>query len=64
MIVAGMAAHIAFFAFGASRIWPDLYVGHPWWMQILPWVAPFPIAFVAITLLQRHYRRKFNPAGS
>lgn len=59
MIVAGMAAHIAFFAVGAQRIWPDLYVGQPWWMQILPWVAPFPIAFVAITLIQRHYRRKF-----
>ncbi len=62
MIVAGMAAHIAFFAFGATRVWPDLYVGHPWWLQILPWVAPFPIAFAAIALIQRHYRRKFAEA--
>lgn len=59
MITAGMAAHIAFFAFGASRMWPDLYAGQPWWVMVLPWVAPFPIAFVAITLIQRHYRRKF-----
>lgn len=64
MITAGMAAHIAFFAFGSMRIWPDLYTGHPWWFQLLPWVAPFPIAFAAIALLKRHYRRKFNPAGS
>lgn len=60
MITAGMAAHIAFFAFGATRIWPDLYVGQPWWLQLLPWVAPFPIAFAAIALLKRHYRQKFG----
>lgn len=59
MLVSGMAAHIAFFAFGASRIWPDLYEGQPWWLMLIPWVAPFPLAFVAIALLQRHYRRKF-----
>ena len=62
MLVSGMAAHIAFFAFGASRIWPDLYQGQPWWVMLVPWVAPFPIAFAAIALLQRHYRRKFAGA--
>lgn len=62
MIVSGMAAHIAFFAFGASRLWPDLYMGQPWWLMLIPWVAPFPIAFGAIALLQRHYRRKFGQA--
>lgn len=62
MIVSGMAAHIAFLAVGAQRIWPELYSGYPWWMQILPWVAPFPIAFGAIVLIQRHYRRKFAGA--
>lgn len=62
MIIAGMAAHIAFFAFGAQRLWPDLYAGQPWWLQLLPWVAPFPIAFGAIALIQRHYRRKFAGA--
>lgn len=60
MITAGMAAHIAFFAFGSTRIWPDLYAGQPWWLMLLPWVAPFPIAFIAITMIQRHYRRKFS----
>lgn len=59
MIFSGMAAHIAFFAFGSTRIWPDLYVGQPWWLMLAPWVLPFPIAFGAIALLQRHYRRKF-----
>jgi hypothetical protein len=60
MIIAGMAAHIAFFAFGSTRLWPDLYVGQPWWLMLLPWVAPFPIAFGAIALLKRHYRRTFK----
>lgn len=59
MIIAGMAAHIAFFAFGSTRIWPDLFVGQPWWLMLLPWLAPFPIAFGAIALLKRHYRRRF-----
>jgi uncharacterized membrane protein len=63
MIIAGMAAHIAFFAFGATRIWPDLYAGQPWWLAVLPWVAPFPIAFAAIALLERYYRRKFAGAA-
>lgn len=58
MIIAGMAAHIAFFAFGSSQLWPGLYAGSPWWLMLLPWVAPFPIAFTAIALLKRHYQRK------
>ncbi len=62
MIIAGMAAHIAFFAFGASRLWPELYSSYPWWVMLIPWVAPFPIAFTAIALIQRHYRRKFSGA--
>ncbi len=59
MITAGMAAHIAFFAFGSTRLWPDLYAGQPWWLMLLPWVAPFPVAFAAIALLKRHYKRQF-----
>ncbi len=58
MIIAGMAAHIAFFAFGSTRLWPDLYDGQPWWLMLLPWVAPFPIAFTAIALLKRHYQKR------
>lgn len=58
MIIAGMAAHIAFFAFGIWRLWPSLYSGYPWWLMLLPWIAPFPIAFTAIALLKRHYLRK------
>lgn len=60
MIISGMAAHIAFFAFGAMRIWPDLYQGQPVWLMLVPWIAPFPIAFGAIALLKRHYRRRFS----
>jgi uncharacterized membrane protein len=58
MITAGMAAHIAFFAFGSTRLWPDLYAGQPWWLMLIPWVAPFPIAFAAIALLKRHYQKR------
>lgn len=64
MIIAGMAAHIAFFAFGSTRIWPDLYSGQPWWLMLLPWVAPFPAAFGAIALLKRYYRRRFAGRAS
>lgn len=62
MIIAGMAAHIAFFAFGSTRIWPDLYDGQPWWVMLIPWTSPFVVAFIAITLLERHYTRKFSGA--
>jgi uncharacterized membrane protein len=61
MIVAGMAAHIASFAFGSTRLWPNLYAGQPWWLMLLTWVAPFPLVFGAIALLKRHYRRRFAP---
>jgi hypothetical protein len=56
MSISGMAAHIAFLAFGALQLWPDLYSGVPVWLMLLPWVAPFPIALGAIALLKRHYR--------
>ena len=58
MIIAGMAAHIAFFAFGSTRLWPDLYTGQPLWLMLIPWVAPFPIAFTAIALLKRYYQAR------
>jgi hypothetical protein len=57
MIATGIAAHTAFLALGAVRLVPQLYALSPV-LYAVPWIAPTLIGFVAITLLQRHYRRK------
>jgi hypothetical protein len=66
MIATGIAAHTAFLALGAVRLVPQLYALSPA-LYGIPWIAPTVIGFVAITLLQRHYRRKLgagkHPAG-
>jgi hypothetical protein len=57
MIATGIAAHTAFLALGAVRLVPHLYSLSPA-LYGIPWIAPPVIGFVAITLLQRHYRKK------
>jgi hypothetical protein len=59
MIATGIAAHTAFLALGAVRLVPHLYALSPA-LYGIPWIAPTLIGFVAITLLQRHYRRKLR----
>jgi hypothetical protein len=59
MIATGIAAHTAFLALGAVRLVPHLYALSPA-LYGIPWIAPTVIGFVAITLLQRHYRRKLG----
>ena len=59
MIATGIAAHTAFLALGAVRLFPQLYALSPA-LYGIPWIAPTVIGFVAITLLQRHYRRKLG----
>ncbi len=58
MIGSGIAAHIAFLAFGARRLIPGYDLGG-WGM--LAWFVPLVVGTVAINRLQAHYRAKFAP---
>ncbi|GJM10176.1 MAG: hypothetical protein DHS20C11_24520 [Lysobacteraceae bacterium] len=55
MFAAGIAAHVAFGAFGLSRIWPA-YASIEGWIGMLPWLAPVVIGTVAISVQTRKYR--------
>ena len=59
MIGSGIAAHTAFLALGAVWFVPQLYALSPV-LYLIPWAAPPVLGFIAITLLQRHYRRKLG----
>ncbi len=54
---AGIAAHTAFFVFGANRWIGDLFVGS--W-QLFPWLAPSALGVTAIVLAKRYYRKKYK----
>ena len=56
MIGTGIAAHTAFLAFGAVRLVPTIYSLSPA-LYVIPWVAPTGIGVMAITWIQRHYRK-------
>lgn len=56
MIGSGIAAHTAFGAFGARRVFPELQLG-AW--SLVPWIAPSIVGALAIVLLTRYYRRRF-----
>lgn len=55
MLGAGIAAHVAFGAFGLNRIWPA-YASIDGWIGMLPWLAPVVIGTVAISMQTRKYR--------
>lgn len=57
MIGTGIAAHTAFGAIGVQRLFPELALG-PW--GLIPWVGPSILGTVALVLLTRHYRKKFQ----
>jgi hypothetical protein len=59
MIGSGIAAHTAFGAFGMRQLFPELQLG-PW--SLVPWIAPAVVGSIAVSLLNRHYRRKFAGA--
>jgi hypothetical protein len=61
MIGSGVAAHTAFLALGAVWFVPPLYAFSPA-LYLIPWTAPAATGFIAITILQRHYRRKLEAA--
>ncbi len=58
MIGGGIAAHVAFGAFGLRRIWPA-YANVDGIIGMLPWLTPVVIGMFAIILFSRYYRRKF-----
>lgn len=60
MIGAGIGSYTAFFVVGGSRFLAEILTGQ--WM-LIPWIAPGVIGGIAIGLLSRKYRKKFQ-AGS
>lgn len=55
MIISGIAAYTAFFAFGGRTLLGDIFTGY--WM-IVPWVAPTIIGIFAIKYLEKQYLQK------
>ncbi|MCG8434994.1 MAG: hypothetical protein MJA83_13260 [Gammaproteobacteria bacterium] len=56
MIGTGIAAHVAFGAFGVGRLFPEIAESN---LGILPWLVPVIAGSAAIAMLNRHYRNKF-----
>ena len=59
MCASGIAAYTAFFVFGGSRVINQLFTGAYADFQLMLWVAPGVTGGLAITLLSRHYARRF-----
>lgn len=57
MIGSGIAAHIAFGAFGMRQLFPELQLG---WAGLLPWLLPLIAGTSAIIWLNRYYRQKHD----
>ena len=55
MIITGIAAYTAFFAFGGRTYLGEIFTGY--WM-IVPWVAPTIIGVFAMKYLEKYYARK------
>lgn len=58
MIGSGIAAHVAFLAFGSRRLFPDWPLNG---LGVLPWITPVIVGMLATFWLNRHYRAKANP---
>ncbi|HEX7046572.1 MAG TPA: hypothetical protein VF275_03235 [Gammaproteobacteria bacterium] len=56
MIGGGIAAHVAFGAFGLRQLWPA-YADIDGWIGMLPWLAPVAIGLTASAWLERKYAR-------
>jgi uncharacterized membrane protein len=55
MIISGIAAYTAFFAFGGRRILGNVLSGS--W-ELIPWILPTVIGVIAIRKLDRYYTKK------
>jgi uncharacterized membrane protein len=60
MIVSGIAAHTAFFAFGGNQFFTGLFVG-PW--VAIPWSLPTVIGIIAMRRMKRRYPRPASTAS-
>lgn len=54
LIISGIAAYTAFFAFGGRQFFGSFLSGY--W-QVVPWVLPTILGSVAVTLLGKHYTK-------
>lgn len=63
LIASGIGAYTAFFVFGAVSFMEPLFNQLPW-LPVLVWVGPGVIGGIAITVVSRHYRRKFTPKAA
>ena len=52
----GIAAHTAFFVFGANRWIGDIFTGQ---LRLVPWILPSVIGVTAIVVVGNYYRRKY-----
>lgn len=55
MIVSGIAAYTAFFAFGGRTMLGDIFTGQ--WM-IIPWVMPTIVGVAIIRIMKKRYRKQ------
>lgn len=55
MIITGIAAYTAFFAFGGRTLLGNIFTGY--WM-VIPWVAPTFIGIFAMRYLEKYYLEK------
>lgn len=55
VIISGIAAYTAFFAFGGARIMVGLLQMHPQWM-VIPWIVPSLLGFAYSWYMKRKYR--------
>lgn len=55
MIISGIAAYTAFFAFGGRTLLGNIFTGY--WM-IVPWVAPTVIGVFTIEYLKKYYEKQ------
>lgn len=53
----GIAAHTAFFVFGAASVMGELFRGQ---MVLLPWILPSVVGATAIALLTQSYKRRLG----
>lgn len=63
LFASGIGAYTAFFVFGAFTILEPAFIALPW-LPVLVWVGPGVIGGIAITVVSRHYRRKFSPKAA